>query len=868
MATRFYLNTTGWAPLRPTPNAGWESTLAIEDWTTRRIMYPWRMGSPSIHPFGIDNQAAVHDVLLAQYISEPLAAQTISGTIRAVVQALESNAAANIRSQMHAWVVKPDGTSRGTLTTFTTGALASEWNASTTVYRSAFFPVGSTGTTVTNVTAVAGDRIVIELGFRIHDTSATLYNARIRTGDGRFSSPGTNWDLPSDQTNTTNTRNGWIEFSANLTFQTADTTISDSIAGAPDVMPAAEGHVIARVADISTFTTEADDPTSMGDVSYSGDHAFTGWVKLVGPTGGARVKIEVGGGLGVEPFAYVFADPPVAGSAYEAYKEAQDFNTGPIVVDVPDGVTKYIAVMPGDGSFETFDIGDKNLQLIVSRARPGEISDTIADAPDALPPVQDTSLSLFSPDIDFWSTETDDPDYIDGFDGGKGYTGWVKLVVPSGGIKVNIDSYLPIDYSTGPHSTTLMVFDEVPTAASVPIAEADFSPDGSPPAGSIDQNWSGKAKITDVNLSSGTTYYVLIKPYDGPFWEGFTEGTNLQITVYRHLDGGAEVVGDFSLDALLLRITQPPYWVETAPTVVGVTTATGDESITALAIPTVEPNDLLVAFVSLDRESVSGQSVSASYDQTNPSGTPTSWTVLHNALASTNHMLVSLYKFADKLDETASFRAVVGGSTPFVSARAVGIVAIRNAGVPTLFGSIGIDTVAAGSKSSNSGALVIDTNDENYGRTVMMLGAWAGAAATPTTWTPGPVMTEELDVGRALANLTVGSWTTIYDTFFGGKQVTPSQAEIHLHQSIVIPPRTTQFGLSAMILAGGAFGLDAAIVAAYQQTRHPRTGPHYDMSPDTAIVLSNPLGTLDAGDTLQQALRELDDLISQRERGE
>lgn len=324
----------------------------------------------------------------------------------------------------------------------------------------------------------------------------------------------------------------------------------------------------------------------------------------------------------------------------------------------------------------------------------------------------------------------------------------------------------------------------------------------------------------------------------------------------------------FDLDAVLFKRWEPPKYFETVPTVVGVATATGDEHTTDVAIPAVQAGDLLVAIVSLDQEGVTfGPTVSCLYDEALPGGSPRSWVVLHANTASTNHRLVSLYKFADKLDETASFKAYFSSSSLFVSARAVAIVAVRNAGTPKLFGSIGINTIASGAKSSNTGTPEF-ADTVNHGRSFLFLGAWAGQAATPTTWTPGTGVTEEVDVARADASLFVGSYPGVINQFFSGVSVTPSAAEIHLHHGIIVPPRTTSFGLSALIQTGGRFSLDAYLVAAYQQTRHPRTGPHFGMSPDTAITLSNPLGTLAAGATLQEALRELDDLISQRERGE
>jgi hypothetical protein len=862
MATRFYLNTRGQPRVRPSVGAGWEnSNVALDVWRSRREMYTWHNGSEELSPFGIDNQAAVHDLLMAQFISEPLSAQTISGTIRAVVQASESNSAANMRSQMHAWVMAPDGSVRGTLTTFTTGALASEWSTTVT---SRYFPVGSTGTTVTSVTASAGDRIVVELGARVHDTTATVYNGRLRLGDNHFSSPGTSWDLPSDQTNTTTTRNGWIEFSANLTFQTAEVAISDSIAGAPDCMPAAEGKVIARVANASTFTTEADDPTSMGSVSYSADHGFTGWVKLVGPAGGARVKIEVGGGLGIQPFAFVFASSPTAGSSYESYKESVDFSTGDIFTDVPAGVTKYVCVMPGDGSFEDFGSGDTNMQLFFTRAKAGGISNTIADAPDMLPAVQDSWEYALQTDYDFFTTETDDPTWFSTEYGALWYTGWTKLVVPSSGIKVNIDTYLPIDYADGPIDILLAVFDEVPTATSVPIAYADFTPDASPPAGSIDQNWSGKGKIPDLVLDSGTTYYVGVVPLTGTDWP-LTEGVNIQIAVYRHLDSGTTETDDFSVEAIVQRITQPPIFID-GPVFVDSATATavaGSNSILVDVPPGVQQGDLLLAVVGGDVTTTS--LISVTPIETLRPGEPSRWTAFdHDSVSTALHVHRAFYRFADDPDASYEFQIRVGSTLVQTGAKVAAILAFRNASVPILRTSNAVDTVSSGTKVTPS--WFTTSADPNFGATISVVGVWAGGASTTSTWTPIGDVTERVDIGVSNANMFIGTWSEVLDGFQDSRGATPSQPEFNMAQVVQIMGRTTTLGLSAFI-NGYSVGINAYLIEPGIATQHDRTRYHFDMTPAHNVYTTSALGTNAAGSSLHEVLADLDSMISDLESG-
>jgi hypothetical protein len=857
MATRFYLNVQGWPPVRPTANAGWESNR-LELSQAQRIMYPWH-GSSFLTPSatGLDNQAAVHDVLMAQFISEPLAAQTISGTIRAVVQVNESNTAANMRSQMHAWVMAPDGSSRGTLTTFNTAALSSEWSTTVT---SRFFPLGSTGTTVTNVNAVDGDRIVVELGARIHDTSATVYSGTLRIGDHRFNSPGTDWDLPSNQTDTTTTKNGWIEFSANLTFLTAPVAIVDDIADAVDAMPAAEGYILARAADISGFTTEADDPDDIDNYG-SGSKGFTGWVKLVGPTGGARVRILATFGLGLDAMVFVFDGTPTSSSTAEAiYPDQVNFTDNPtLFIDVPDGDTKYVCIMPSGGSFQDFGVGDENVQLILSRAQPGEISDTIADAPDMLPAVQDTSESIFSPDVDFWTTEPDDPFHIEDFYSGSpnNRTGWAKMVVPSSGIKVNIDTYLPIDRAQGPFDTILMVFDEVPTVSSVPIAEADFSPDGSPPVGSIDPNWGGKAKITDLSLVSGTTYYigVVAGAYDAEFWEHWQEGTGLQITVYRHLDGGTEVIEDFSVDAVIKQTWVSPLWSPNQPILVdSVSGSVNDATEMFLTIPgTAEEDDIFLVHASVDYEGVSQTTTVSLMDdgaaQLNLIALATT------TVATNNHTLQSRWLRWDGVGD--QIRIISTNST----AKAAVLTIWRNAGTPIHRSAGNSSSVTTGAKGTGSPQFL--SNDPNYNQTSTWVGGWAGGRAGITTWTPTAPVAEIEDVSAtASANLMVGYWTDFHDNFVDSRVATPSAAEFLLTHLTELVPATFAFNLKAFIIPG--FDLNAYIQEA-THTTHPRTGPHTGTHLSTAIVTSAMLGSLPAGTDLDTVIADLDAMLTDLE---
>ncbi len=154
--------------------------------------------------------AGASDVLMGQAISEPIASNvTISAAIKGYMRVLESNAAGDMRSQMVIRVIQPDGTVRGTLIAADASALASEW-ATTLTNRK--MPLGSPATP-TSVNAVAGDRIVVEFGYRKHENATNSRSASASLG-----SP-TGTDIVEDETSTT-ANVPWIEFADTITFST------------------------------------------------------------------------------------------------------------------------------------------------------------------------------------------------------------------------------------------------------------------------------------------------------------------------------------------------------------------------------------------------------------------------------------------------------------------------------------------------------------------------------------------------------------------------------------------------------------------------------------------------------------------------
>lgn len=205
MATRLYLTNVG-SSLSVSADASWENN-PITSLDRRRLMLPARVGSPFAqytNNFGTAGQ----DSILIQFASLPLAAQTVSGNVKAIIRASEAATNGDFRSQMNIRIVGWEGNVfRGTLLAHGTGALASEW-ATTLTNRK--FPVNYAGAggALTPVAAQLGDRLVVEVGFRCHGTNT---NGTIDIGDASLT------DLAEDEVGTAQD-NPWIEFDNDLVF--------------------------------------------------------------------------------------------------------------------------------------------------------------------------------------------------------------------------------------------------------------------------------------------------------------------------------------------------------------------------------------------------------------------------------------------------------------------------------------------------------------------------------------------------------------------------------------------------------------------------------------------------------------------------
>jgi hypothetical protein len=174
-----------------------------------------KSGSVINNPVAETNSNTAWDVLTHFAVSEQLDANhTFGGTLDLCLAALESNAAADFFYHIHAWVTQGSTHSvRGTLLTdYVESAGADEWPTTATGQQLA------APQSLSTVNALAGDRIVIEIGYRATNNVTTSRTGRVYIGG----TSGT--DLTDGDTDTSHP--GWVEFSDTLTFKTISALVS------------------------------------------------------------------------------------------------------------------------------------------------------------------------------------------------------------------------------------------------------------------------------------------------------------------------------------------------------------------------------------------------------------------------------------------------------------------------------------------------------------------------------------------------------------------------------------------------------------------------------------------------------------------
>lgn len=228
MATRFYLPSSGAADVSPAYSSEWDNTGSASRLQLSRL----RSGSAMADAAITDATATANrDVLIRQYVSAPLSAQTISGTVKGYIRAIESSASDNLRAQVVIRVVSNDGSSvvgtlyAGDLTTGTSDP-TSEFDSAT--MRNREYPRGG-AQAISSLAVSDGDRLVIEIGWRKHVAASVSGTLRIGDAD-------TSLDLAEDESSSSD-YNPWIEFSGNLQGGYTGTRVYFPATGSPPISP-------------------------------------------------------------------------------------------------------------------------------------------------------------------------------------------------------------------------------------------------------------------------------------------------------------------------------------------------------------------------------------------------------------------------------------------------------------------------------------------------------------------------------------------------------------------------------------------------------------------------------------------------------
>lgn len=213
MASRFYLPATGTAPVSPTPSTDWEVTTGYGTLPAELVKSNTALTNGTAR--AKTATATVQDRLDRIYVSDALAAQTISntGTISAVIRAIGSASTNNSWLNIIVQVVSGDGTTvRGVL--YSGSSDTSSGSSGTNGLENQ--EIGTTLTTriknalaLTNSISVqAGDRLVIEIGFR--QTTSNTNTITFNYGD-----PSATADLALTAGSAT-AGVPWVEFSQDI----------------------------------------------------------------------------------------------------------------------------------------------------------------------------------------------------------------------------------------------------------------------------------------------------------------------------------------------------------------------------------------------------------------------------------------------------------------------------------------------------------------------------------------------------------------------------------------------------------------------------------------------------------------------------
>lgn len=209
--TKAYLRTDA-APYTPaTIRGAWDDAASA---VTRALGIGGTVGDDAITTVSVAEAVSTnpYDVLLYRGVSAALSAQTIAGTVDVVLGVSESNTLADFNLHLHIYVTQGDSdTPRGDLLTdFIEGAGVKEWPTT------AAGIVLSSAQALSSLGVSAGDRLVVEIGYRSRNSVTTSRAGVLRYGTTSAVTRLPAEDLTDGSTDVTALA-GFIEFSAAIT---------------------------------------------------------------------------------------------------------------------------------------------------------------------------------------------------------------------------------------------------------------------------------------------------------------------------------------------------------------------------------------------------------------------------------------------------------------------------------------------------------------------------------------------------------------------------------------------------------------------------------------------------------------------------
>jgi len=208
VATRFYFPTDQAVPVAVVPSASWAIISEVNQGRAVTV----RVGTGASASVASAATGTPGDnALVLLFVSDPLAAQTISGTVKGQFSIGQLDPDTDGYSQLILRVVSGDGaTVRGVLLAAHAEPKSSEfWTQPG--FRNRKMPLAAISPASLSSLAVSeGDRLVFEIGFKSAGTVAD--DCDFWYGDAQAI------DLPEDETTSQSNRNPWIELSGAISF--------------------------------------------------------------------------------------------------------------------------------------------------------------------------------------------------------------------------------------------------------------------------------------------------------------------------------------------------------------------------------------------------------------------------------------------------------------------------------------------------------------------------------------------------------------------------------------------------------------------------------------------------------------------------